>query len=117
MRERHLDKRLSFLLEDGDREVAQSFRDEYKRRFLALQNEERELEGRRRHLQLLQKQLSEVQDTKGNWVEHVNQAISCIGKKDFTSLKSIYRQLFQKIVVRPMGWQKCSCNSSLTTYL
>ena len=98
-----LDDRLSYLLEDGDREMAQSFRNEYKRRFLALKSEERELEGRKRHLQLLQRQVAEAQEpTKNGGLEEIKKAISCIGKKDLVSLKSLYRRLFQKIIISPL---------------
>ena len=66
----NLDKRLTFLLQDGDLEMASSFRGEYKRQFSALNDEERELGRRRRHLQLMQNQLKEAQDTRRNeWLE------------------------------------------------
>ena len=102
----NLDNRLTFLLQDGDMEMANFFREEYKRQFSALQKEERELESRRRQLQLLQKQIKEARDKdtlKHGWLEQVNQAISCIKKKDFVSLRSIYRRLFHKIIVHPLG--------------
>ena len=99
----NLDNRLSFLLRDGDLEMANSFRDEYKKQFASLKKEERELENRKRQLQLLQKQLVEARDTgKSGWLEQVNQALSCIKEKDFTSLRSIYRRLFQKVIVHPL---------------
>ncbi len=84
-------------------EIAQSFRDEYERQFLDLKDEERELIDRKRQLQLLQRQLDEAQDaSKSGWLDHANKAISCIRKKDLISLKSAYKQLFQKIIVHPL---------------
>ena len=98
-----LDKRLSFLLDDDDLEMAQSFRDEYKRQFSALKDEEMELEDRRRQLQLLQKQLAEAQaPSKNGGLKQVTTALGYIRKKDFISLRSIYRQLFHKIIVHPL---------------
>ena len=98
-----LDRRLNFLLEDGDLETAQSFRDEYKEQVLALKDEEQELNNRREQLQLLQKQLYETKDSsKSSWLEHVNQAISSIGKKDLVALKSAYRRLFYKVIVHSL---------------
>ena len=55
---KHLDKRLSFLLERGNQEMAQSFMDEYQRGFLALRDEEQELGNRRRELQSLLNNIS-----------------------------------------------------------
>lgn len=99
----NLDNRLTFLLQDGDMEMANSFREEYKRQFSALQKEERELESRKRQLRLLQKQIGEARDTiKSGWLEQVSQAINCIKQKDFVSLRSIYRRLFDKIIVHPL---------------
>ena len=98
-----IDKRLSFLLEDDDLEMARSFREEYKERVSAMKNEERELDSRKKQLRLLQKQLAEEKTrSKHSWLECVNQAISCIGKKDLTALQSAYRRLFDKIIVHPL---------------
>ena len=55
---KHLDKRLSFLLERGKQEMAQSFMDEYQRGFLALRDEEQDLGNRRRELQSLLNNIS-----------------------------------------------------------
>ena len=114
----HLDKRLSFLLNDDDMAMAQSFRSQYKKQFAALNDEEQELESKKSELQLLQKQLKERQDTtrftrgsacsplssshKNGFLGQVNEAISCIRKKDFVALRSIYRRLFEKIIVHPL---------------
>ena len=99
----HLDRRLNFLLEDDDLEMARSFREEYKERVSAMKGEERELVNRKKQLQLLQKQLDEAKNTsKGSWLEYVNQALSCIGKKDLAALQSAYRRLFHKIIVHPL---------------
>ena len=101
--QQHLDKRLSFLLNDDDMAMAQSFRSQYKKQFAALNDEEQELENKKGELQLLQKQLKERQDTsKSGFLGQVNEAISCIRKKDFVALRSIYRRLFEKIVVHPL---------------
>ena len=68
-----------------------------------MKNEERELVSRKKQLQLLQKQLAEAKNTsKSSWLECVNQAINCIGKKDLTALQSAYRRLFDKIIVHPL---------------
>ena len=100
---RQLDQRLNFLLDDDDLEMARSFRKEYKERVSAMKNEERELGSRKKQLQFLQKQLAEAKNTgKNSWLEHVNHAISCIGKKDLTALQSAYRRLFDKIIVHPL---------------
>ena len=113
-----LDKRLSFLLDDDDLEMAKSFRGEYKRQFSALNDEEQELERKKSQLQLLQRQLKEKQDTtrfargsacsplssshENGFLGQVNAAINCIKRKDFVALRSIYRRLFEKIVVHPL---------------
>ena len=100
---RQLDQRLNFLLDDDDLEMARSFRKEYKERVSGMKGEERELVIRKKQLQLLQKQLAEAKNTsKSSWLEHVNQALNCVGKKDLTALQSAYRQLFQKIIVHPL---------------
>ena len=99
----NLDKRLSFLLNDDDLAMAQSFRNEYKRQFSALNDEERELERKKSELQLLQRQLKEKQNaSKSGFLGQVNAAINCIKRKDFVALRSIYRRLFEKIVVSPL---------------
>ena len=104
---RDLDERLSFLLSGGKREMAESFRGEYERQFSALKNEEQELESRKKQLQLLQKQIMAAQDpSKNEGLECINKAIDYIGKKDFVSLKSAYRKLFQKVIVNPLGTAK-----------
>ena len=104
---KHLDKRLSFLLERGNQEMAQSFMDEYQRGFLALRDEEQELGNRRRELQLLQKQLAEAQDPRKNDVlEQVAAALRYLKRKDVVSLKSAYRRVFKKIIVRPLDTAK-----------
>ena len=101
--QQNLDNRLTFLLQDGDMAMANSFRDEYKRQFTALKDKERELESSKRQLQLLQKQLAAAHNTqKRGWLDQVNQAISCIKRKDFVSLRSIYRRLFEKVIVHPL---------------
>ena len=83
--------------------MARSFRDQYKRQFSALNDEEQELERRKSELQLLHKQLKEEQNiSKNGFMGQVNEAINCIRRKDFVALKSIYRRLFEKIVVHPL---------------
>ena len=83
--------------------MAQSFRGEYKRQFSALNDEERELERKKSELQLLQRQLKEKQNaSKSGFLGQVNAAINCIKRKDFVALRSIYRRLFEKIVVSPL---------------
>lgn len=97
----NLDKRLNFLLADDDPEMAQSFRAEYKRQFSAINDEERGLESKKNQLQLLLKHLKETQDaSESGWLEHTNKALGYICKKDLVSLRSAYRQIFEKIVVR-----------------
>ena len=101
-----LDNRLSFLLE-GDVEMAKSFRNEYQKKFLALKNEERELEDRIRQLQLLQRQVAETEDPgKSSGLEQINEAMNYIKKKDFVSLKSLYKKVFKKIIVHPLDSAK-----------
>ena len=100
-----LDKRLSFLLDDDDLAMARSFKDEYKRRFSALNDEERELQRKKNQLQLLLKQLRET-TSKHGWLEQVNKALSYLNKKDMMSLRSAYRQIFDKIVVRRLDEAK-----------
>ena len=81
-------------------------------------NEEQELERKKSQLQLQQRQLKEEQDTtrfargsacsplssshKNGFLGQVNAAINCIKRKDFVALRSIYRRLFEKIVVHPL---------------
>lgn len=117
-----LDKRLTFLLKGGE-EMAESFRSEYKRQFSALNDEEQELASKKSQLQLLLKQLKEAHDAtcfarssqgslplsrshKNSWLEQVNKAFGYIGKKDLVSLRSTYRQMFEKIVVRRLDEAK-----------
>ena len=102
---KQLDKRLSFLLKGGA-EMAESFRDEYQKKLLALRNEEHELERKKSELQLLQKQLAEVQVPQNGKLEQIKAALGYIRKKDFVALKSIYKQLFEKIIVRPLDEAK-----------
>ena len=102
-----LDQRLSFLLEDDDLEMARSFRGEYKERVLVLKNEERELECRKKQFQVLQKQLKEARDTnKTGWLGQANAALNFLKKKDMLPLRSAYRQIFAKIVVRRLDAAK-----------
>ena len=102
-----LDKRLSFLLADDDLEMAKSFRAEYKRQFSALNDEERELESKKSQLQLILKHFKEEQDTsKNGWLEQVNKALGYIRKKDLVSLRSTYRRIFDKIIVRRLDEAK-----------
>ena len=102
-----IDKRLSFLLEGDNLEMAQSFRDEYGKQFMILRDKERELGSTKKQLQLLHKHLLEAELLrKGCGLEHVNEAINHIKKDDLTSLKSVYRRMFQKVVVRPLDSKK-----------
>lgn len=103
---RHLDERLSFLLK-GDAEMAESFRNEYQKRFLALKSKEQELAGRKSQLQELQRQIAVAQEpSKNGGLELINEALNNIKNNDMMSLKSIYRRLFKKIVVRPLDAAK-----------
>ena len=120
---RQLDKRLNFLLEDDDLEMARSFKDEYRSRFLALKNDEQVLIDRKRKLQQLQQQLTKKQEptrsasgsldlpplsssNTNEWLGHTHEAINYIKKKDWLSLKSTYRQLFKKIIVQPLNSER-----------
>ena len=102
-----IDKRLSFLLEGDNLEMAQSFRDEYGKQFVSLRDKERELDSTKRELQLLHKHLLEARPSrKAGGLELVSEAISHIKKDDLTSLKSVYRRMFEKIVIRPLEGKK-----------
>ena len=102
-----IDKRLSFLLEGENLQMAQSFRDEYGKQFMILRDKERELGSTKRHLQLMHKHLLEAQPSrKGGGLELINEAINYIKKDDLTSLKSVYRRMFQKVVIRPLEGKK-----------
>ena len=104
---RRLDNRLSFLLDNNNLEMAQSFRDEYGKQFSALIDKERELVNMKTQLQQLQRHLTEAQPPdKNGRLGLVNTAIDYIKKGDLTSLKSIYRRLFQKIVIRQLDTAK-----------
>ena len=94
-KKQQLDERLSFLLKGGA-EMAESFRDEYQRGLLSLRNEERELAGRR-------KQIAAAQvPSKNGGLEQIREALGYLNNKDMVSLKSIYKRLFHKIIVRPL---------------
>ena len=102
-----LDKRLSFLLDDDDVAIVQSFRSDYKRRFSALNDEEQELESKKSQLKLLLKHFKEAQEkVKHSWLEQVNKALGYLHKKDWVSLKSTYRQIFDKVVVHRLDEAK-----------
>ena len=102
-----IDKRLSFLLEGDDLEMAQTFRDEYSKQFVSLRDKERELGSTKRELQLLHKHLLEARPSrKAGGLELVSEAISHIKRDDLTSLKSVYRRMFEKIVIRPLEGKK-----------
>ena len=102
-----IDKRLSFLLEGDNLEMAQSFRDEYGKQFVSLRDKERELGSTKRELQLLHKHLLEARPSrKTGGLELVSEAISHIKKDDLTSLKSVYRRMFEKIVIHPLEGKK-----------
>ena len=100
---RKLDDRLSFLLDSDNLEMAHSFRDEYNKQFSALIDEEKKLVNMKRQLQQLQRQLLAAQPpSKDGRLRLVDEAIDYIKKGDLTSLKSIYRRLFQKIIICPL---------------
>ena len=102
-----LDKRLSFLLNDDDMAMAQSFRSQYKKQCAALNDEEQELESKKSRLQELQRQVAVAQiPSKNGWLEQVNKALGYIRKKDLVSLRSTYRQIFEKVVVRRLDEAK-----------
>ena len=86
--------------------MARSFREEYKERVSNMKNEERELRSRRKQLKLLQKQITEVQVPQNGKLEQIKAALGYIRKKYFAALKSIYKQLFEKVVVRPLETAK-----------
>ena len=105
-KKQQLDERLNFLLK-GSAEMAESFRDEYQKQLLAIRDKEHELEDRKRQLQLLQKQIAEAQEpSKNGGLEQINEALGYIRKKDFVALRSIYKRLFKKIIVRPLDTAK-----------
>ena len=86
---------------------AQSFRAEYRRQFSALNDEEQELESKKSQLQELQRQVAVAQiPSKNGWLEQVNKALGYIRKKDLVSLRSTYRQIFEKVVVRRLDEAK-----------
>ena len=98
-----LDKRLNFLLEDEDFEMARCFKDEYKKQYLSINIQEEELIGKKKHLQSLQKQLASTENPLDHKVmQSINKALEYAQKKDLGSLRAIYQRLFQKIVVQPL---------------
>ncbi len=108
-----LDRRLNFLLEDDDLEMARSFRDEYKERVSAMKDEERELISKKKQLRrLLHRSLpSSLHALRhircaNEWQKHTHKAINYVKKKDWLSLKSTYRQLFKKIIVQPLDGER-----------
>ena len=61
----------------------------------------------KRQLQTLQKQITVAQEpSKNGGLEQINKALGYIKSKDMIPLKSIYKQLFKKIVVRPLNKAK-----------
>ncbi len=97
-----LDRRLNFLLEDDDLEMARSFREEYKERVSAMKGEERELADRKRQLQFVQKQIAVTQEpSKNGGLEQIKEALNYTNNNDMVSLRSIYKRLFHKIIVHP----------------
>ncbi len=108
-----LDRRLNFLLEDDDLEMARSFREEYKERVSAMKGEERELISKKKQLRrLLHRSLpSSLHALRhircaNEWQKHTHKAINYVKKKDWLSLKSTYRQLFKKIIVQPLDGER-----------
>ena len=81
--------------------MAQSFKEEYKRQYLLGKKERQELLGKREKFCLLQDQVAraeafgEAEDMKA-----VNAALGHLRQNDLISLKSLYKKLFPKILVR-----------------
>ena len=100
-----MDRRLSFLLEEENLEMAHTFKEEYKRQYLQVQGKEQELHRQKNHFRSLQQRLLDVvhHSTTGELSESANKALTYAQKKDMVSLRSSYRGLFQKVVVRVLG--------------
>ena len=72
-----------------------------------MKNEERELGSKKKQLQALQNQIASAQEpSKNGGLEQINRALGYIKNKDMVSLKSVYRRLFKKIIVRQLDKAK-----------
>ncbi len=96
-----LDKRLNFLLDDDDPDMAQSFKEEYKKQYLLGKKERQELLEKREKFCLLQDQVARAEAFgKAGDMKVVNAALGHLRRNDLISLKSLYKKLFPKILVR-----------------
>lgn len=95
------DKRLNFLLDDDDPEMARSFKEEYKKQYLLEKKERQELLEKREKFCLLQDQVAEAEAFgKTEDLKVVNAALGHLRQNDLVSLKSLYKKIFPKILVR-----------------
>mgnify|MGYP000320944030 CR=1 FL=1 len=95
-----LDKRLTFLLEDDDLDMVKMFKEEYKKKYLKLKEEESDLKFSLDEISKLKKKFKMTQGKSESYVNIAEEALRLLKKKDLLSLKSIYSNLFEKIVVR-----------------
>ena len=63
---------------------------------------------KRSQFQLLQKQLSNIKgfDYNKESLKNISKALNYIHRSDLVSLKSVYHNLFQKIIVQPLDESK-----------
>ncbi|MFT6633725.1 MAG: chromosome segregation ATPase [Bacteriovoracaceae bacterium] len=94
-----LNKRLNFLLDDDDLEMAKDFKEEYKLKYKKLENERKDLMQKIKSMEKELKKLDTSKDSSGDTVKMAKEALNKLNKTDRSSLKAIYRALFEKIIV------------------
>ena len=96
-----LDKRLNFLLDDEDPQMALSFKGEYKKQYLELKKQEDELHYKKSRMEAAYKKSCNTPSPFGKEkLCVIDKALQYIKSKDLISFKSMCRALFEKIVVK-----------------
>jgi DNA invertase Pin-like site-specific DNA recombinase len=94
-----LNKRLSFLLDDDDLEMAKDFKQEYKIKYKKIEEEKIDLLQKIKIMDKELKKLEICEDSSSDSLKLAKKALVKLAKDDRGALKAIYKMLFEKIIV------------------
>ena len=96
-----MEKRLDFLLESDDKEDLELFKEDHQKQYVANKRKAKELEMQRDQLKKTKELLKNRLIDRKSYLAMAANAVKQAAKKDLISLKSIYRSIFKKIIIRP----------------
>ena len=102
----NMEKRLDFLLDAGDNEALQAFKEDCQKNYTARKQKIEELERKKEQLLIAKNEIRNLKATQGHYLQMSNDALRFVTQKDFLALKSVYRNLFKRVIVKYLSQSK-----------